>query len=1061
MALESDGAADLGTLDKVTHLLPFQKHIIHSLIPGPEQGNNSDANSSSDDANDPDALLILARGLGLRTIVASVLRLYDGPSHLVVLVNATAEEEMGLGEELTTMGVRKPGLRSIGHDTNAKARQELYLSGGLISITSRILVVDMLSKRIPTDIITGLVILHAERIDPTCVESFIARIFRQENKEGFLKAFSDSPEFFAMGLSPLQTVLGQLRIRRVELWPRFHKSVIRDLGKRKADVIELHQPLSSSMKRIQNAIVECLDATLNELKRGSGSVEIEDATIENAIFQAFESVVRRQLDPVWHRIGTKTKRLVSDLHDLRMLLTYLIAYDAVKYHKYLETILAGQTNSANGANPLIRQNQSPWLFMDAANVIFSEAKARVFTGDFKKPTSSAPSVSSNTSAGRPPPVDDGIDPDEEEAAFGISSRSSNRRNVQPEKEKRPWWLPPGIEPTLEELPKWHLLREVLDEIEQDIHWSNNDLTKKPNNTVLIMVESERTCFQIRDFLSTMSTSVIGKNAVKDHRPGKRVMENQLKDYFRWKTDLGNMSTNLRSGSFNSMSGKGAVHSKPGSGGGASDASKSTFESDQLKRKDNISAKRRRLRGGANASGMRRKDPQSAPEYLEAEAGEVAEFMKNALQHSLDDFGPEEDMEGGGSGGGSLPTSMADNFTQVEFESYFGLLSMEDLIVVRPYSGDDDDKNLQELRPRFIIMYDPEPAFVRRVEVYRTTHPLVDVRVYFLMYAESVEEQRYLSNLRREKESFERLIREKAMMALPLQADGRPAEQSADERLLRTINSRLAGGQRTATSEPPRVIVDMREFRSSLPSMLHGAGMQVIPCTLQVGDYILTNTMCVERKSLPDLVQSFNSGRLYTQCELMSIHYQHPILLIEFDRGKSFSLQTINESKANPKTIITNRTKPSEIDIQSKLVLLTLAFPRLRVIWSSSPYSTSDIFAELKQNYDEPEVDRVAAIGLDESNANNSLTDKKSTTAGESSVMSENSYNLTPQDILLSLPGITVKNYRLISNSLRDLTELCDWSQEEVHHLIGKEAGTSLFEFLHKNVRNGGASSSAS
>ncbi|MCO5570065.1 hypothetical protein L7F22_023779 [Adiantum nelumboides] len=72
-----------------------------------------------------------------------------------------------------------------------------------------------------------------------------------------------------------------------------------------------------------------------------------------------------------------------------------------------------------------------------------------------------------------------------------------------------------------------------------------------------------------------------------------------------------------------------------------------------------------------------------------------------------------------------------------------------------------------------------------------------------MYAESVEEQRYLSNLRREKESFERLIREKAMMALPLQADGRPAEQSADERLLRTINSRLAGGQRTATSEPPR------------------------------------------------------------------------------------------------------------------------------------------------------------------------------------------------------------------------------------------------------------------
>ncbi len=37
-------------------------------------------------------------------------------------------------------------------------------------------------------------------------------------------------------------------------------------------------------------------------------------------------------------------------------------------------------------------------------------------------------------------------------------------------------------------------------------------------------------------------------------------------------------------------------------------------------------------------------------------------------------------------------------------------------------------------------------------------------------------------------------------------------------------------------------------------MLHAADIQVIPCTLQVGDYVLTPTMCVERKSLSDLIQ---------------------------------------------------------------------------------------------------------------------------------------------------------------------------------------------------------------
>ena len=35
----------------------------------------------------------------------------------------------------------------------------------------------------------------------------------------------------------------------------------------------------------------------------------------------------------------------------------------------------------------------------------------------------------------------------------------------------------------------------------------------------------------------------------------------------------------------------------------------------------------------------------------------------------------------------------------------------------------------------------------------------------------------------------------------------------------------------------------------------------MPLTISIGDYIITPEMCVERKSLPDLISSFNSGRL--------------------------------------------------------------------------------------------------------------------------------------------------------------------------------------------------------
>ncbi|KAK0520107.1 DNA repair protein RAD16, partial [Tilletia horrida] len=332
-----------------------------------------DRDKDKDDIEASDnALVILARGLGLRRIV---LKIYDGPHNLVIMVNAQPEEEAALAEELTTLGVKRPGLRSVSHEMNAKTSSPS--PADLLSVTSRILVVDMLNKRIPTHLITGLVVLHAEKLSPTSVEAFIVRIYRQENQDGFLKAFSDDAEHFALGLSPLQTVLRQLQIRKVDLWPRFHQSIVRDLGQRRPDVIELHQQLNRAMLEIQAAIMECLEATLGELKRSSATIDIDDFTVDNAIFRSFDVMVRRQLDPVWHKVGPKTKQLVSDLTTLRSLMNYLLTYDAVTFHFYLETVISTNTTTSAG---IARTNPSPWLGLDAANTIFQEAKARVYVG---------------------------------------------------------------------------------------------------------------------------------------------------------------------------------------------------------------------------------------------------------------------------------------------------------------------------------------------------------------------------------------------------------------------------------------------------------------------------------------------------------------------------------------------------------------------------------------------------------------------------------------------------------------------------------------------------------
>lgn len=78
--------------------------------------------SEDESLDEGDALIILAKGLGLRSIIASILKIYDAPTNLVIIANARPDEEAGLSEELTTLGVRKPGLRTIGYETNAKTR---------------------------------------------------------------------------------------------------------------------------------------------------------------------------------------------------------------------------------------------------------------------------------------------------------------------------------------------------------------------------------------------------------------------------------------------------------------------------------------------------------------------------------------------------------------------------------------------------------------------------------------------------------------------------------------------------------------------------------------------------------------------------------------------------------------------------------------------------------------------------------------------------------------------------------------------------------------------------
>ncbi|CAG8531507.1 8007_t:CDS:10 [Paraglomus occultum] len=885
------------------------------------------------------ALLILARGLGIRRIMCAVMKLYSGPETLVILLNTPPREEELIKEELLGMGVGRPGLRIVNNELSAKERTDLYLSGGIFSVTSRILIVDILTKRISVEKITGIIVNHAERVTETSTEAFILRIFRQENENGFIKAFSDSPEAFVTGFSPLQTTMQCLQLRTVFIWPRFHVTVRESLESRKADVVELLQPLSDNMSHIQSAIVECMEACLSELKKANRSIDVEELTIENAMFRSFDKLVRHQLDPIWHRVSSKTKQMIGDLNILRKLLSYLVTYDCVTFNSFLEMIIASNTPTS-----VMSQQQSPWLFTDSANAIFTLAKERVY---IRK--SNADEDSSGSS--------DNFD------------------------------FPSFVEPVLEELPKWRLLSDVLYEIEHEteaINAKNIDDGDK-SNVILIMAGSERTCSQLREYLT------VTNHGQHDIGGSNLMLKDLLRNYFRWKGAIPNVNEKL--------------FKKDDEG-----TSENAAETDEggIKQKYHRGRpppyKRRRVRGGSSSAAS---SSRPTPSTIEEETKEIVSLAGTAPtvtspSHHSSYYNDEFDAEA--------------------FAQYFDVISPDSLVIIRPYSNDDDDRLLETVKPKFIVMYQPDIGFIRRVEVFRASNPGRNTRVYFLMYENSVEEQIYLSSIRMEKEAFEKIIREKSIMAIPL---GQSAAKSIspDDAFLRTINTRVAGGR--SLNYETKVIVDVREFRSSLPSILHACGMTIVPCTLQVGDYILSPRMCVERKSVSDLIGSLNSGRLYTQCEAMSMYYKEPILLIEFDQNKAFTLQGVSDLKADI----------GVTDLSSKLVLLTLAFPRLAIIWSSSPHATVEIFEDLKKSHEEPDAEKAMAIGVEEGEEIDSM------------------YNVNSQDVLRALPGITSKNYKRVMTQVENLKELSEMTLEQCQKLIGDNNGKMLYEFFRNNVKD--------
>ncbi|KAJ8664216.1 hypothetical protein QAD02_005253 [Eretmocerus hayati] len=833
-----------------------------------------------------DGLVIVAKGLGLETVFMNILKAYSDPGQLVIVLNTNDYEETYFIEQLKAQGV-KHLPRLVTSECQGEEREIMYLEGGVLFISGRILVVDMLKNRVPLNLVSGILVYRAHSIMSSHQEAFALRLYRQTNKTGFIKAFTNSALAFTVGFAQVEQVMKKLFVKKLYLWPRFHKIVNNSLSKHKPEVFELHVKLTAKMLSIQTGLLDVMNYMVQELKKINKYLDLEELTVENAVAKKFHKQLQLQLDPIWDQLSFKSKQLITDLKTQRSLLMCLTYEDSVSFY--------AQINNLRTMDYAMKS--SGWTVLDIVDDMFKNAKLRVYT-------------------------EDGV--------------------LKPEP-----------------IPKWAALSEVLKEISHECAKKQDESVEK----ILILTQDSRTCNQLKNYLTMGGKEYLLYMTMRKLKPNK--IQNQKKP------------------------------------------ENSLFSKTSSKTEENKTVPDDEASSDINEE--------------EHESYVLTLTQKPQVNDDNDDEGDvcEENMN---------TSQCFETCSQLADLDLTTMTATEPLLIIQSIKKGGDPMSLQrtldEVHPTYVIMYAADISAVRQLEVYQSKNPSISLRVYFLIYGGSVEEQSYLTSLRREKDAFDKLVQAKTTMVIPAEQDGKSAEithsDNAEEE-----NTRKGGLQEDQAATANKVIVDMREFRSELPSLLHQRGIEIEPVTLQIGDYILSPEICVERKSIADLIGSFNHGRLYNQAIAMTRYYAKPMLLIEFDQNKPFCLQGNYYVSRDMKSM----------DITNKLQLLTLHFPKLKLVWSPSPHATAQLFEELKQGRPQPDAVKAAQIGIDDNIEDKTLMAEK--------------YNSHIQDLVAKLPGVHSKNLRQILNKGRSLDHLVTLSKEELTEVIsnGRDAEL-LYSALH-------------
>jgi len=214
----------------------------------------------------------------------------------------------------------------------------------------------------------------------------------------------------------------------------------------------------------------------------------------------------------------------------------------------------------------------------------------------------------------------------------------------------------------------------------------------------------------------------------------------------------------------------------------------------------------------------------------------------------------------------------------------GLSQKEQAMIIRKFKEDEynvliatsvAEEGLDIPSCDLVVFYEPIPSEIRAIQRRGRTARKMAGKVIILITKGTPDEGYYWSAKRKEKrmKSELELIRNKLTKRFEDACSIYNQEQSCNSNQKTLIDFEKK-------KDNVKIVVDNREYRSNVVKHLTIKGIDIEPHQLDVGDYILSTRIGVERKNVDDFLESLISGKLFKQISQLRDSYSRPVLILE-------------------------------------------------------------------------------------------------------------------------------------------------------------------------------------